>query len=208
VLLWLTRASAGRGLAKFAVCTHVGDQKPVHVNLDTVQMIEPYNNGALIKFVGGAALIVQEAPEELAKSERQAPAAHPLVPSQTVQPADHVSQSPAPKEKRQGPLKINLGTGKWVDLETGQGGTDVASLSLYLQSLSEFEAARRVASITGLSMSAVTPATTMHRAPTEGERTESAAPESLLAVPVTKLGHRGERSDQTRSNRPASLVNG
>lgn len=123
----------GKSMVTFAICTHVGDDKRVQVNLDNVETIEPYQSGALIKFSRGAnsALQIRETPEEVAHAAN-------------------------PKNERQGPLRINLATGKWVDMETGKGGGDAVSLAAHLQALPQFDAARRIAAMLGLSMTEAT----------------------------------------------------
>ena len=110
-------------MATFTTCTHVGDEKRVQVNLDVVQSIEAYQNGALIKFLRGAqsALHVRETPEQIMRGTSS-----------------------------QGSLRINTATGKWVDMETGNAGSDTVSLIAFLQGLPQLDAARRISRLLDL----------------------------------------------------------
>jgi hypothetical protein len=62
-----------------------------------------------------------------------------------------VALNPKRADRRFGSFKVNLTTGKWADFATGDpGGRDLISLAAYLFSISQSEAARRLAEMLGL----------------------------------------------------------
>jgi hypothetical protein len=62
-----------------------------------------------------------------------------------------VALNPKRADRRPGSFKVNLTTGKWADFATGDaGGRDLISLAAYLFSISQGEAARRLAEMLGL----------------------------------------------------------
>ncbi|GAB4356148.1 MAG: hypothetical protein Kow00114_06910 [Kiloniellaceae bacterium] len=61
-----------------------------------------------------------------------------------------VARNPNRADKKPGSFKINLGTGKWADFATGDGGGDVIALAAYLSGLRQGEAARRLADMLGV----------------------------------------------------------
>jgi hypothetical protein len=63
-----------------------------------------------------------------------------------------VALNPRRADKRTGSFKVNLATGRWSDFATGDAGGDLISLAAYLFSISQGEAARRVAVMLGLPM--------------------------------------------------------
>ena len=61
-----------------------------------------------------------------------------------------VARNPTRADTHAGSFKVNLQTGRWSDFATGDKGGDPVSLAAYLHSLSQAEAARRLASMLGL----------------------------------------------------------
>jgi hypothetical protein len=61
-----------------------------------------------------------------------------------------VARNPRRADKRAGSFKVNLTTGKWADFATSDAGGDLISLAAYLFSISQGEAARRLAEMLGL----------------------------------------------------------
>lgn len=61
-----------------------------------------------------------------------------------------VARNPCRSDRRYGSLKVNLRTGKWADFATGDGGRDLIALAAFLFSLSQPEAAVRVAEMLGV----------------------------------------------------------
>ncbi len=53
-------------------------------------------------------------------------------------------------DRRPGSFKVNVTTGKWGDFATGDRGADIVSLAAYLFTLSQAEAAIRVAEMIGV----------------------------------------------------------
>lgn len=62
-----------------------------------------------------------------------------------------VSRNPKRADRAPGSFSVNLRTGRWGDFATGDRGGDVISLAAFLFDLSQFEAARRLAAMIGLS---------------------------------------------------------
>lgn len=62
-----------------------------------------------------------------------------------------VACSPMRNVRRLASLKINLRTGSWTDVVTGDEGDDVISLAAYLHDLSQSAAASRISNMLGLS---------------------------------------------------------
>lgn len=60
------------------------------------------------------------------------------------------ARNPRRADTHPGSFKINLVTGRWCDFATGDRGGDPVSLTAYLHSLSQAEAARRLADMLGL----------------------------------------------------------
>lgn len=61
-----------------------------------------------------------------------------------------VGRNPRRADKRTGSFKINLTTGCWGDFSSGDYGGDLVSLAAYLFSLSQRDAALRVAEMIGV----------------------------------------------------------
>jgi hypothetical protein len=62
-----------------------------------------------------------------------------------------VARNPRRSDRRAGSFKVNLATGRWSDFATGDAGGDLISLAAYLFSISQGEAARRLADALGMS---------------------------------------------------------
>lgn len=67
-----------------------------------------------------------------------------------------VARNPRRDDHRPGSFKINLRTGRWADFATGDKGGDVISLAAFLFSISQAEAARRLAVLLGINPHEVT----------------------------------------------------
>lgn len=61
-----------------------------------------------------------------------------------------VARNPTRADMRPGSFKVNLATGKWSDFATGDAGGDPISLAAFLFSLSQGEAALRLAAMLGV----------------------------------------------------------
>ncbi len=59
-------------------------------------------------------------------------------------------RNPMRNDRRPGSFKVNVTTGKWGDFATGDRGADIVSLAAYLFTLSQAEAAIRVAEMIGV----------------------------------------------------------
>ena len=64
---------------------------------------------------------------------------------------EYVVRNPRRSDRTPGSFSVNTTTGKWGDFSSGDAGGDVVSLAAYLFSLSQPEAARRVAEMLGIS---------------------------------------------------------
>ena len=61
-----------------------------------------------------------------------------------------VARNPRRSDRRAGSFKVNIKTGRWGDFSIGVYGGDLVALAAYLFSLSQKEAALRVAEMTGV----------------------------------------------------------
>lgn len=61
-----------------------------------------------------------------------------------------VTRNPRRADRRIGSFKVNLATGRWSDFATGDAGGDLISLAAFLFSITQGEAARRLADMLGL----------------------------------------------------------
>lgn len=61
-----------------------------------------------------------------------------------------VALNPKRPDKRPGSFRINLLTGRWADFAVGARGGDLISLAAYLFSISQLDAAKRVAYMLGV----------------------------------------------------------
>ena len=64
--------------------------------------------------------------------------------------AEWVCRNPMRNDRRPGSFKVNVTTGKWGNFATGDRGADIVSLAAYLFTLSQAEAAIRVAEMIGV----------------------------------------------------------
>jgi hypothetical protein len=62
-----------------------------------------------------------------------------------------VCRNPTRDDRRRGSFKVNVATGKWGDFATGDRGADLVSLAAYLFTLSQAQAALKVADMIGVS---------------------------------------------------------
>ncbi|MCW5713448.1 MAG: hypothetical protein KIT43_02875 [Bauldia sp.] len=62
-----------------------------------------------------------------------------------------VCRNPRRADRHPGSFKVNVATGRWADFATGDRGGDAISLAAYLFGLSQVDAAKRVATMLGLS---------------------------------------------------------
>lgn len=63
---------------------------------------------------------------------------------------EYVVRNPMRADNRPGSFRINLSTGRWSDFATGDAGGDPISLAAFLFSLTQVEAARRLADMLGI----------------------------------------------------------
>lgn len=73
------------------------------------------------------------------------------LPDGTKQGHEWVSRNPRRGDRNPGSFKVNMNTGRWADFATGDAGGDPVSLAAWLFSLSQIDAARRLAAMLGLS---------------------------------------------------------
>ncbi len=66
------------------------------------------------------------------------------------QGAEWVARNPRRNDRRPGSFKINLSSGRWCDFATREVGGDFISLAAFLFSVSQVEAAKRVAEMLGV----------------------------------------------------------
>lgn len=66
------------------------------------------------------------------------------------QGAEWVARNPRRADHRSGSFKVNTQTGKWGDFATGDRGGDLVSLAAFLFTLSQKEAALKVAEMLGI----------------------------------------------------------
>lgn len=67
------------------------------------------------------------------------------------QGGEYVARNPRRADHHTGSFRVNLRTGRWADFATGDArGGDVVSLCAYLHSLSQLEAARKLATELGV----------------------------------------------------------
>lgn len=62
-----------------------------------------------------------------------------------------VSRNPRRADTRPGSFSVNLNTCRWSDFATGDAGGDVISLAAYIHGLSQFEAAKLLGEMLGVS---------------------------------------------------------
>lgn len=72
------------------------------------------------------------------------------VPNGTRRGREWVGLNPTRADGSAGSFSINLDTGRWADFATQAYGGDVISLAAYLASISQVEAARRIAAMLGV----------------------------------------------------------
>ena len=58
--------------------------------------------------------------------------------------------NPLRNDKSRGSFRVNVHSGKWGDIATGEGGGDLVSLAAYLFNLRQDEAALKVAEMVGI----------------------------------------------------------
>ncbi len=63
--------------------------------------------------------------------------------------SEWVARNPRRADRRKGSFKVNINTGRWGDFSTGDYGGDLVALAAYLFSLSQRDAALRVAQMIG-----------------------------------------------------------
>jgi len=61
-----------------------------------------------------------------------------------------VALNPTRADRNPGSFKLNLITGRWADFATGDRGGDAISLAAHLFGLTQLEAARRIATMLGM----------------------------------------------------------
>jgi hypothetical protein len=66
--------------------------------------------------------------------------------------SEWVARNPRRADRKAGSFKINIETGKWADFATDEAGGDPVSLAAYLNRCSQADAARRLASMLGVSI--------------------------------------------------------
>jgi hypothetical protein len=77
-----------------------------------------------------------------------------FLPGGEVIRGEYVALNPRRADRRPGSFKINIRSGKWADFATGDRGGDLISLVAYLKDISQFEAARLLANMLGIRVTA------------------------------------------------------
>lgn len=72
------------------------------------------------------------------------------LPNGRRQGREWVALNPIRTDRHAGSFRVNLSTGRWADFATGDRGGDPISLTAYLFSLSQAEAARRLGEMLGV----------------------------------------------------------
>lgn len=72
------------------------------------------------------------------------------LPGGRVEGHEFIALNPRRPDRRLGSFKISMTTGKWADFATGDSGGDPVSLGAYLFSMSQGEAACRLAAMLGV----------------------------------------------------------
>jgi hypothetical protein len=73
-----------------------------------------------------------------------------LLPGGTPRGGEWIVRNPKRRDTFPGSFKINLTTGQWADFATGDKGGDLISLVAYLDGISQFSAAKKLAGILGV----------------------------------------------------------
>lgn len=76
-----------------------------------------------------------------------------LLPGGRVQGGEYVVRNPLRRDNRPGSFKIRIAgrrAGVWADFATGDAGGDIISLVAYVDGVSQYEAARRLARLLGI----------------------------------------------------------
>jgi hypothetical protein len=72
-----------------------------------------------------------------------------LLPGGRIVGREYVVRNPRRADTHAGSFKINVVTGRWADFATGDKGGDPVSLVAFIDSVSQSEAARRLAQMLG-----------------------------------------------------------
>ena len=72
-------------------------------------------------------------------------------PGGIVRGSEYVALNPTRADRRPGSFKVNIRSGRWADLSTGDKGGDPISLAAYLAGTGQAEAARNLAVMLGIS---------------------------------------------------------
>jgi len=75
---------------------------------------------------------------------------HRWLPDGRREGQEWVARNPRRSDRRIGSFKVNLNTGRWGDFSSGDYGGDIIALAAYLFSLSQRDAALRVAEMIGV----------------------------------------------------------
>ncbi len=72
------------------------------------------------------------------------------LPDGQVESSEYVSRNPRRADNHTGSFKVNWRTGRWADWSTGDGGGYLIALGAYLNGLTQYETARRMADMLGI----------------------------------------------------------
>lgn len=73
------------------------------------------------------------------------------LPDGRVRGHEYVALNPTRHDRRVGSFSVNLESGRWADFSSGDRGGDPISLAAYLAGIRQVEAAKRLASMLGVS---------------------------------------------------------
>jgi hypothetical protein len=73
-----------------------------------------------------------------------------VLPNGRRQRREYLALNPRRADRRLGSFQINIETGKWADFATGDKGGDPISLVAYVENISQFDAALRLAQMLGV----------------------------------------------------------
>lgn len=72
------------------------------------------------------------------------------LPGGQISGCEYAARNPRRADRHVGSFKVNIRTGRWADFASGDKGGDPVSLAAYLFSVSQIDAARRLAAMLGV----------------------------------------------------------
>jgi hypothetical protein len=75
---------------------------------------------------------------------------HRLLPDGKIEGREYSALNPRRADRHRGSFSVNINTGRWADFACDARGGDPISLIAYLETCSQFEAARKLARMLGI----------------------------------------------------------